>query len=160
MKNVTSIVLIAVFLMANSFTITAQTAATKTNVSIIQGIYNDFGKGNVPGVLGALDAKVEWNEAENMIYGDNKPIIGPDAVLNEVFMKIGTEWDGFTLVNLQIINMENGMVLATGRYNAKYKKNGAVLDAQMAHVWTLKDGKVVKFQQYTDTKQFAEIIKK
>lgn len=160
MKNVTSILLIAILVIANSFTITAQTAGTKTNVSIIQGIYNDFGAGNVPGVLAALNAKVEWNEAESFIYGDNKPIIGPDAVLNEVFMKIGTEWDGFTLTNIQLVNMDNGMVLATGRYQGKYKKNGAVLDAQMAHVWTLKDGKVVKFQQYTDTKQFSEIIKK
>ncbi|MBL7743069.1 MAG: nuclear transport factor 2 family protein, partial [Chitinophagaceae bacterium] len=106
------------------------------------------------------DAKVEWNEAESFIYGDNKPFIGPDAVVNGVFAKIGGEWDGFTITNLQVINMDNGMVLATGRYQAKYKKNGAVLDAQMAHVWTLKDGKIVKFQQYTDTKQFAEVIKK
>ncbi len=52
------------------------------------------------------------------------------------------------------------MVLATGRYQAKYKKNSAVIDAQVAHVWTLKDGKVIKFQQYTDTKQVAEAIKK
>jgi uncharacterized protein len=30
----------------------------------------------------------------------------------------------------------------------------------MAHLWTLKDGKIMKFQQYTDTKQFAEAVKK
>ncbi len=30
--------------------------------------------------------------------------------------------------------------------------------AQFAHVWVLKGGSVVKFQQYTDTKQFAEAI--
>jgi len=52
------------------------------------------------------------------------------------------------------------MVLGTGRYQAKYKKNGAVIDAQFAHVFTLKDGKVIKFQQYTDTKQVSEAIKK
>jgi len=160
MKNVKSFLLIAIFVYANSITVTAQTTGTKTNAAIIQGIYSDFATGNVPGVLGALDAKVEWNEAENFIYGDSKPLIGPDAVVNGVFAKIGAEWDGFTIANLQVTNMDNGMVLATGRYQAKYKKNGASLDAQMAHVWMLKDGKVIKFQQYTDTKQFAEVIKK
>jgi ketosteroid isomerase-like protein len=50
-------------------------------------------------------------------------------------------------------------VLATGRYKAKHKKTGKKLNAQMAHVWTLKNGKVTKFQQYTDTKQASEVIK-
>jgi uncharacterized protein len=161
MKNLKSaILLIAIFTMAYPFAISAQTNSAKTNVAIIQGIYIDFATGNVPGVLGALDAKVEWNEAESFIYGDNKPFIGPDAVVNGVFAKIGGEWDGFTIANLQIHNMDNGMVLATGRYQAKYKKNGVAIDAQMAHLWTLKDGKIMKFQQYTDTKQFAEAVKK
>jgi len=54
--------------------------------------------------------------------------------------------------------MTNGMVLGTGRYQAKNKKSGKILNAQVAHLWTLKNGKVTKFQQYTDTKQVAEAI--
>ena len=152
--------LIALIAVAYPVAVSAQANNAKTNVAIIQGIYSDFATGNVPGVLGVLDAKVEWNEAESFIYGDNKPFIGPDAVVNGVFAKIGAEWDGFTIANLQVLGMDNGMVLATGRYQAKYKKNGVALDAQMAHLWTLKDGKIIKFQQYTDTKQFAEVVKK
>ena len=30
------------------------------------------------------------------------------------------------------------------------------VDAQFAHVWQLHSGKVVRFQQYTDTKQWVE----
>lgn len=161
MKNFKTATLLIVFVPAFfTLSVSAQTGNTKSNVSVIQGMYESFAKGDVPSVLAALDPKVEWNEAENFIYGNNKPIIGPDAIVNDVFMKLGTEWEGFALVNIQLINMDNGMVLATGRYQGKYKKNGAVVDAQMAHVWTLKDGKVIKFQQYTDTKQFAEAIKK
>lgn len=141
-------------------TILAQTSATKSNAAIVQGAYESFAKGDIPAVLANLDPKVEWNEAEGMIYGNNKPIIGPDAVVSEVFMKIGAEWDNFTIANLQVTNMDNNMVLATGRYQAKYKKNGAPLDAQVAHLWTFKDGKVIRFQQYTDTKQFSEVVKK
>lgn len=159
MNNLKLPVLMAAFLaILFSLTASAQTSATKNNVSLVQGLYESFAKGDVPSVLAALDPQVEWNEAENFIYGNNKPLIGHEAIVNEVFMKLGTEWEGYSLVNLQITNMDNGMVLATGRYQGKYKKNGAVVDAQLAHVWTLKDGKVLKFQQYTDTKQFAEVI--
>jgi ketosteroid isomerase-like protein len=143
-----------------TLSVSAQTSNTKSNVAILQSGYESFAKGDVPAVLAILDSKVEWNEAENFIYGNNKTIVGHDAIVNEVFMKLGTEWENFRIVNLQLINMDNGMVLATGRYQGKYKKNGAVVDAQMAHVWTLNDGKVIKFQQYTDTKQFVEAIKK
>jgi ketosteroid isomerase-like protein len=34
---------------------------------------------------------------------------------------------------------------------------GKTLDAQVTHIWDLADGKLVKFQQYTDTWQFAEV---
>lgn len=159
MKNLKSILLIAILIIVYSFTSSAQTSA-KNNVAIIQGMYDDFAKGNVPGVLAALDPKVEWSEAENFIYGEGKPMIGPDAVVSGVFAKIGADWEYWKIENLQLHNMDNWMILATGRYNGKYKKNGAVIDAQVAHLWTLKDGKVIKFQQYTDTKQIAEAIKK
>lgn len=31
-------------------------------------------------------------------------------------------------------------------------------NAQFTHVWTLRDGKILKFQQYTDTAQVAKAI--
>lgn len=161
MKNLKpTMLLITIFAISSPFAASAQTGQVKSNLAVIQGIYNDFASGNVPGISGVLDDKVEWNEAESFIYGDNKPFIGHDAVVNGVFAKIGAEWEGFTIANLQVYNMDSEMVLATGRYQAKYKENGAVIDAQVAHLWTLKDGKVIKFQQFTDTKQFAEAVKK
>jgi len=36
------------------------------------------------------------------------------------------------------------------------KTTGKALDAQFTHVWQLRDGKVVRFQQSTDTKRWAE----
>jgi ketosteroid isomerase-like protein len=155
-----AIVLIGIIAVFSPLAISAQSNNAKTNLAIVQGVYEKFGKGDIPGVLSALDPKVEWYEAESFIYGDNKVLIGPEAVLNGVFMKIGAEWEYITIVNLQVIGMENGMVLGTGRYQGKYKRNGATIDAQLAHVWTLRDGKVIKFQQYTDTRQFSEAIKK
>ena len=161
MKNLKqTILLFALMAIFFPLIISAQTVSKNNNVAIVQALYDDFAKGNVPGVLAGLDAKAEWNEAENFIYWEGKPFVGHDAIVNGVFAKIGAEWEYWKIENLQLYNMDNGMVLATGRYNAKYKKNGAVIDAQVAHVWTLKEGKVIKFQQYTDTKQVSEAIKK
>lgn len=129
------------------------------NKQIIQSAYDFFAKGEVPAFLALLDPKVEWNEAENFIYASKKPYKGIDATVKGVFEPIGAEWEYWKLTNLQLNQMNNGQVLATGRYKAKHKETGKKLDAQMAHVWTLKNGKVTNFQQYTDTKQAAEVIK-
>lgn len=77
-------------------------------------------------------------------------------MLNGVFVYIGAEYKYFKLKDIQLHEMSNDQVLATLRYDAKYKHNGAIVDTQVAHLWTLKDGKVMAFQQYVDTKQLAE----
>jgi len=127
------------------------------SVEIIKDMYNSFAKGDVEAVLSAMTAQTEWNEAENFPYADGNPYIGPDAIVG-VFARLGEEWEYWNLADLQVMGMENEMVLATGRYQAKHKKTGKEIDAQMAHLWWTKDGKVIKFQQYADTKQVSEAI--
>jgi ketosteroid isomerase-like protein len=159
MKNLINTIFFSlIVLIAAPISILAQAPGKQNSVAIIQTMYNDFGKGNVPGVLAAMSANVEWSEAEGFPYWEGKPFVGPDAVVKGVFAKLGGEWEYWNLTGLQFHNMDNNMVLATGRYQSKYKKNGATINAQFAHVWTLKDGKVIKFQQYTDTKQVADAI--
>jgi hypothetical protein len=46
-----------------------------------------------------------------------------------------------------------GTVIACGRYKAKNKATGRELDAQFAHFWGIRAGKLVTFQQYADTYQ-------
>tara|TARA_R110002049_G_scaffold2179_1_gene15715 strand:+ start:9821 stop:10699 length:879 start_codon:yes stop_codon:yes gene_type:complete len=130
------------------------------NISIIDNLYKAFDAGDIPSVLGAMDSKVIWNEAEGNAYADGNPYIGPDAVLNGVFARVGGEWDGFKLVNIELHDMSNNQVLATLRYNGTYKKTKKSIDAQVAHLWTLSNGKITAFQQYVDTKQLADVSKK
>lgn len=56
--------------------------------------------------------------------------------------------------------MYNNKMLATLRYQAKLKNNGATYDAQVAHLWTLENEKAIAFQQYLDTKKVADAIAK
>lgn len=126
------------------------------NMGIINNLYKAFEVGDMPTVLGGMDANVVWNEAEGNAYADGNPYIGPDAVLNGVFARIGTEHEYFKLENIQLHEMSNNQVLATLRYDAKLKANGATYNVQAAHLWTLNNGKVIAFQQYVDTKKLAD----
>lgn len=130
------------------------------NIGVLQGAYDNFAKGDIPSVIGVLDPKVVWNEAEGNALAEGNPYIGPDAVLNGIFTRVGNDYDYFNLSDIQLHDMANNKVLATLRYQAKLKKNGAIIDAQAAHLWTLKNGKVTAFQQYVDTKQLDEALNK
>ncbi|MGI8732790.1 MAG: nuclear transport factor 2 family protein [Pyrinomonadaceae bacterium] len=130
---------------------------SQTNVEIVRGIYESFEKGDVPKVMGQLDQNVEWNEAENFIYADRNPYLGPQAVFEGVFMRLGTEWEGFTVTTEEWLDAGNRLVVL-GIYEGTHKATGKRVRAQFAHVWSLKEGRVVRFQQYTDTKQFADVV--
>ena len=128
------------------------------NVEIVRGLYESFGQGDVPSVLGKMDHAVEWNEAENFIYADGNPYVGPQAVLEGVFMRLGTDWEGFSVTPEEWMDAGN-RVIVLGTYAGKHRGTSKQVRAQFAHVWSLKEGRVARFQQYTDTKQFAEVVK-
>ena len=127
------------------------------NVAIVRALYEAFGKGDIPGVLGKFDQKIEWREAENFIYADRNPYIGPNEILEGVFLRFVSEWTDFTVSPESIIDAGE-QVVTLGTYSGTHKKTGKSVRAQMVHVWNMSDGKAVRFQQYTDTKQFADAV--
>ena len=125
------------------------------SVQTIRSIYQAFEKGDVPAVLAQMHQNIEWREAENFIYADRNPYIGPQAVLEGVFMRLASDWEGFTVTPKEWLDAGDHVVVL-GTYTGTHKSTGREVRAQFAHVWSLTGSRVVRFQQYTDTKQFAE----
>ena len=135
-----------------------QPAASRvSNVAMVRGLYDSFGKGDVAAVLGALDSTVEWRAAEGMIYADKSPYIGPDAVAQGVFQRIVTDVDSLSVVPQRFID-GGDVVVVEGRYRGKVRATGTRIDAQFAHVYDVRNGKIVRLQQYTDTRQWAAAV--
>jgi ketosteroid isomerase-like protein len=126
------------------------------NVAIVRGAYEAFAEGDVAAVLAVLDENIEWHEAEHFTYWPGGPFVGPQAVLDGVFARIPQDFDGFTIDVGRVVSCGD-TVLVEARYRATTRATGKPLDAQVAHVWDLRDGKVVHWQQYSDTWQFAEV---
>jgi len=118
------------------------------NLELIRSVYQAFADGNIPTVLEMFSPNVQWTEAEGGPYGG--VYIGPDAVLENVFMKLGDEWEGFAAIPNEFVS-DGATVVALGEYSGTYKASAKSFKAPFAHVWKLKEGKLVSFQQYTDT---------
>lgn len=121
---------------------------------VIQEMYDSFSRGEVSAVLSAYDEQMRWEAAENSPYGDRSPYVGAEQILNGVFVRLLEDWDGFTVGVEELIDVED-RVVAVGRYRGAHRATGQPINAQFAHVWTVKNGKVTRFQQYTDTLQLA-----
>jgi uncharacterized protein len=118
------------------------------HVDILRDGYGNFATGNIPGVLAVFDPMIEWTEAEGFPYGGT--YIGHGEVVEKVFMKLGTEWDGFRVAPKEFLDAGERVVVL-GQYSGTYKATGKSFRAEFAHVWTLRGGKAVKFVQYVDT---------
>jgi uncharacterized protein len=123
---------------------------------IVRGAYEAFARGDIPAVLAVFDENVEWHEAEHIPYWPGGPFIGLQAVLDGVIARIPQDYDGFTIDVRRIVGCGD-TVLVEARYRATVRATGKPLDAQVAHVWDLRDGKLVHWQQYSDTWQLAEV---
>lgn len=125
------------------------------SMEIVKGIYEALDRGDVRAVLGAFDPRIHWREAESSLYSDRNPYTGPLGVAEGVFQRLVSEVENFTVYPADYIEAGDTVVVE-GRYVGKMKSTGTLVDAQFAHVWRLRGEKAVRFQQYTDTKQWAE----
>lgn len=130
---------------------------SKENIDLIRGVYDSFAAGDIDAVLGAMSPDVVWNEANNFPYADGNPYRGPQAVLEGVFTRCATEWDGFAVEIDEILDAGE-TVVALGHYLGSYKVTGKPQRTQIAHVWRLDQGRVVGFQQHADTLHVAQVI--
>ena len=130
-----------------------------SNVRVVQDVYTAFGRGDVPSVLALFDPAIEWREAEGNPYQPSgEPWIGPGAVLENLFMRLGAEWDGFT-VHPEQFHDAGGTVVVEARYTGTFKPTGRSLRAQVCHVWKVRSGRIASFQQYVDTAQLQDVMR-
>lgn len=125
------------------------------SLQLVKDLYDAFSRADVPAVLAAFDPQIHWMEAESGPLAARNPYLGPQAVAEGVFMRLATEVDGFT-VTVDHVSGDSETVTAQGRYRGTVNATGKKLDAQFAHIWTVRDGKLAAFQQYTDTQQWRE----
>jgi ketosteroid isomerase-like protein len=108
-----------------------------------------------PALIAALAPDVEWTEAAGFPYGGTYR--GADEIVKNVFARLGSEWHRFK-VDMENLYDAGDTVIATGFYRGTYRKTSRAMEASFAHVLTLKDGKIVRFVQYVDSKKVWEAI--
>jgi ketosteroid isomerase-like protein len=132
-------------------------ASDAANQAVVEALYRAFAANDGATIGGLLAADLVWMEAESGPYADRNPYNGPAAVFEGVFARIGAGYEGF-VVTPTVFIASGDRVVALGRYSGTNRATGEALDAQFAHVFTVTGGKVTRFQQYTDTAQWVDVV--
>ena len=128
-----------------------------TSVTTVRRFYDALGRGDVAAVLSLLDAQVEWTEAERFpYYGGTWH--GPQAVLDNLLKPLSGDWEGFSVKPHEFI-AEGDRVVSLGTYSGTFKKTGRTFSAAFAHVWSVRDGKLTRFNMHTDTAKVLEAVR-
>lgn len=124
-----------------------------TNKEIIQGMYDSFASGDVAAVVAGLSDNISWTEADGFPLAGT--YIGPEAVVENVFMRLGEVGDNWGVVVERLV-ADGDTVVADGKYTWNHTGTGEPCEARMAHIWTLADGKATTFHQHVDTVKVRE----
>ena len=119
------------------------------NVGVVRRAYEDFKTGNIGGVLNSLAEDVDWRLPEMSGIGFSGPRRGREAVAG-FFSNLAEEQDAVSFEPREFV-AQGDKVVALGTYRWRVKKNGREYGGEWAHVFTIRDGKVVSFHEYMDS---------
>jgi len=124
------------------------------NEKMVQDMYAAFGRGDVATIIKHLAPDVEWSleGPESLPIAGRR--VGHDPV-KQFFQLLATTQTDHKLTIDEIV-AKGDKVVSVGRYAAAVKATGKRFDSAVAHVFTIRGGKVVKFQDFVDTAQMAD----
>lgn len=118
------------------------------NIDIVRAHYAASAQGKLQEMMADVSPQVRWTEMAGLPCAGIW--VGPQAVIDNVFAVLGRDWTGYRFELQQLID-GGEQIVAVGTYHGTHRATGKVLQARVAHLWKLQDGKIVAFEQFTDT---------
>ncbi|OWY40237.1 DUF4440 domain-containing protein [Xenophilus sp. AP218F] len=125
------------------------------NLAIIRATYEGDSEENGRNLLAALAPDAAWTEAAGFPYAGT--FVGADSIIANVFSRLASEWDGYRAA-VDRYFADGDHVIAQGFYHGVYRATGKSFSAAFAHVYTLRDGKIVRFEQIVDSAKVREAM--
>ena len=122
---------------------------------VVKAHYDANARRDIEGMLADITPTTEWIEMAGFPCAGT--YYGPDAIVKNVFMALGAQFDDYTF-KLESLLDAGDHAVGIGDYTARHKQTGKAMSARVVHVWHVKSGKVVRFEQFTDTLLVAQSI--
>ena len=127
-----------------------------SNLEIIKSTYEGkTSEENGKNLAKYLAVEARWTEAEGFPYAGT--YIGFEEISKNVFSRLATEWIDYKIAIEDYI-VSDDHVVAYGTYSGAYKATGKFFKARVAHLWKVKNGKIISFEQIVDSKPVRDAM--
>jgi ketosteroid isomerase-like protein len=128
-----------------------------TNLEIVRSTYEGkTSEENGKNLAKYVTENLSWTEAKGFPYAGT--YIGLENVTKNVFSRLGSEWIDYKFTPEDYVASDD-KVVAYGTYTGTNKATGKYFEARVAHVWKLKDSKIISFEQFVDSQPVNNSMK-
>ena len=128
---------------------------SKENVDALRPIYDEWSRGNWRPKFDVYDPEMKWGWSSEFpgiagVYQD-------PAERNKRLHEWLSPWEDWRCEAEEYVEHGDHVVVLT-RYRGRGKGSGAEIDTRGAHVWTLRDGMVIRLEVFADRARALESV--
>lgn len=127
------------------------------NIGVVQELYAAFARRDIEAMLARLAPDVVWCEPENPFNPAAGAHCGHQGFLE--WVQIGREAEDIEILEPRQFLANEDTVAVVGHMRCLAKQTGRVYESDFVHVVTLRDGKIVRFQEFFDTYAAGEAFR-
>jgi uncharacterized protein len=126
----------------------------KTSLAVVQDFYAAVESGNMEGILATLATDVSWGLHGPSIIPYFGTFQGHGGV-QDFFRRLFEVEEVLEFMPMDFVD-DGVTVVAIGHERCKVKKSEKEFSVPWAQIFTVKDGKIARFQEFIDTATMAE----
>lgn len=123
------------------------------NKDVVEELYRCFRQQDVERFKQLCSPSIIWQQ--NSGFPGEGTHQGPAAVFNKVYKAFNLEWKRWSFVIERILDAGDDIVVL-GYFSGNQRDTSEHFKLAASHVYSFDDGKVVKFQQYTNEQEIVE----
>ena len=127
--------------------------ATQNYSTLVSDAYDAFNRQDVEAVAPVLHDDITWVEPEGVPQSGT--FHGPSEVVEGVFGPAVEPYESMHLDVERIIDGGDSLVVV-GSANGTVRATGEYLENRFAHLIDIEDGKISRFEQFTDTYRWQQ----
>ena len=127
---------------------------SQANVEALRPVYAEWSAGNWRPVFEVYSDDMEWGWSSEF---PNPGVYRDPAERNRRLHEWLSPWEDWRCEAEEYVDHGDHVVVLT-RYRGTGKGSGATVDTRGAHVWTLRDGKVVRLEVFADRTRALESV--
>jgi ketosteroid isomerase-like protein len=127
---------------------------SQKNVEIVRTVYAAWARDDLPGPAGLFDAQIDYvNPPDAVEQGTRHGLAAFSRAVHDAFDGLET-WQ----IELEQLVPAGERVAVVVRYRVHWRASGVDVEAHESALWTVRDGKVVRYQWFHGPNDALEAV--